>query len=48
MWARHAADTSDQQGRPLFTSVTPQDITDAVDTAGRIGDDGRACDTFAT
>lgn len=39
VWAAHATDTTDRQGQPLFTSITDQDITDAVETAGSIGDD---------
>jgi predicted metalloprotease len=39
VWANHASSTKDAKGRALFTSITEQDIQDAVDTAGTIGDD---------
>jgi uncharacterized protein len=39
VWAKHATETRDKQGRPIFTSVTAQNIQDAVDAAGSVGDD---------
>ena len=34
-----ATETKDANGQALFKSITDQDIKDAVDTAGAIGDD---------
>jgi uncharacterized protein len=39
VWANHATETKDAKGDPLFKSISAQDIQDAVDTAGAIGDD---------
>jgi uncharacterized protein len=39
VWARHAAETQDTAGMPIFVRVTPQDIQDAVNAAGAVGDD---------
>jgi predicted metalloprotease len=39
VWANHATETKDASGQALFKSITDQDIKDAVDTAGAIGDD---------
>jgi uncharacterized protein len=39
VWAKHATSTTDTSGQALFKSITDQDIKDAVDTAGAIGDD---------
>ncbi|MFC4005047.1 neutral zinc metallopeptidase [Prauserella oleivorans] len=39
VWANHATTTPTENGRPLVTEVTPQDIAAALDTASRIGDD---------
>jgi predicted metalloprotease len=39
VWAAHATQTKDAAGRPIFTSVTQQDVTDAVNAAGAVGDD---------
>jgi predicted metalloprotease len=39
VWANHATETKDNQGQALFKSITDQDIQDAVETAGAIGDD---------
>ena len=39
VWANHATETKDANGQALFKSITDQDIKDAVDTAGAIGDD---------
>ncbi|MFC4017698.1 neutral zinc metallopeptidase [Micromonospora sp. GCM10011542] len=39
-WAKHATESRDRTGQePLFTSVTPTDISEAVETAEAIGDD---------
>jgi len=38
-WAKHATETTDAGGQPLFKSITQDDIEQAVDTAGKIGDD---------
>ncbi|GAB3940317.1 hypothetical protein GCM10027614_23780 [Micromonospora vulcania] len=39
-WAKHATESKDKSGQePLFTSITPSDISDAVTTAEAIGDD---------
>jgi predicted metalloprotease len=39
VWAAHATQTKDQAGRPIFSQVTQQDIQDAVNAAGAVGDD---------
>jgi predicted metalloprotease len=39
VWARHATETTAANGKPIFNSITEQDIADAVQTAGTIGDD---------
>jgi predicted metalloprotease len=39
VWAKHATETTDAGGQPIFTSITPQDISDAISTAGSVGDD---------
>ncbi len=39
VWARHATETTDKSGHPIFTSVTQQDIDQALDAAAAIGDD---------
>jgi uncharacterized protein len=39
VWAKHATQTTDAAGHPIFTSVTQQDIQDAVNAAGAVGDD---------
>ena len=39
VWAAHATQTKDQNGQPIFTQVTQQDIRDAVNAAGSVGDD---------
>jgi predicted metalloprotease len=38
-WAHHATTVPTSSGQPLITDVTQEDITNALDTAGRIGDD---------
>jgi uncharacterized protein len=39
VWANHATETKDPNGQALFKSITQQDIDDAIQTAGTIGDD---------
>jgi predicted metalloprotease len=39
VWAKNATQTTDEQGRPLFESITEQDIGDALDAAAAVGDD---------
>jgi predicted metalloprotease len=39
VWAYHATTVPDDTGKPLITDVTEDDISRALDTAGRIGDD---------
>jgi predicted metalloprotease len=39
VWARHATETTDVAGHPIFAAVTQQDIQDAVNAAGAVGDD---------
>jgi predicted metalloprotease len=39
VWTKHATQTTDASGQPLFTSITPQDITDALEAAAAVGDD---------
>ena len=39
VWAAHATQTRDQGGQPIFKQVTQQDIQDAVNAAGSVGDD---------
>jgi predicted metalloprotease len=38
-WAKSATTTTDAGGQPLFTSISEQDIQEAVETAEAIGDD---------
>ncbi|ASW57840.1 neutral zinc metallopeptidase [Plantactinospora sp. KBS50] len=38
-WAHHATETKTRSGKAIFKSIDQQDIQDAVDTAGAIGDD---------
>jgi uncharacterized protein len=38
-WAKHATETRDANGQPIFTSVTAADIQQAMDAAGAVGDD---------
>jgi predicted metalloprotease len=38
-WAHHATTVPDASGGPLITEITADDISRALDTAGRIGDD---------
>jgi predicted metalloprotease len=39
VWAKHAESTTDTHGTPIFTSITQQDVQDAVTAAGAVGDD---------
>lgn len=39
VWTRHAAETTDAGGRPLFTRITQQDIQQALQAAAAVGDD---------
>jgi predicted metalloprotease len=39
VWASHATQTKDAAGHPIFTSVQPKDIQEAVTAAGAVGDD---------
>lgn len=38
-WAKNATGTADASGQKIFTSITEQDIREAIDTAEKIGDD---------
>jgi predicted metalloprotease len=38
-WAKNATGTDDAGGQKIFTSITPQDIQEGLDTAAAIGDD---------
>ena len=38
-WADHAETVPDESGQPLITDITDDDVSRALDTAGRIGDD---------
>jgi predicted metalloprotease len=39
VWAKHAAQTTDASGRPIFTSLTDTDIQQALEAAAAVGDD---------
>jgi uncharacterized protein len=39
VWTKHAAETADASGRPLFTQITQQDIQQALQAAAAVGDD---------
>lgn len=39
VWANHATTAAGADGKPFITSITKADISAALDTAGRIGDD---------
>ncbi|MFD9890943.1 neutral zinc metallopeptidase [Amycolatopsis sp. NPDC059027] len=39
VWANHATKTPSQSGKPLISDITQDDISRALDTASRIGDD---------
>ena len=38
-WAKHATTVPDDSGAPLIAEITPDDVSRALDTAARIGDD---------
>ena len=38
-WAKNATETTDAGGRPIFKSITQQDINDALEAAAAVGDD---------
>lgn len=38
-WAKHATGTADESGQKIVTSITEQDIAQAIDAAEKIGDD---------
>jgi predicted metalloprotease len=38
-WARHATQTTDAQGQPIFTQLTEADIAQALEAAAAVGDD---------
>ncbi|MBO4205958.1 KPN_02809 family neutral zinc metallopeptidase [Micromonospora echinofusca] len=38
-WAKNATGTADARGEKIFTSISEQDISQAIDTAEKIGDD---------
>jgi len=39
VWANHASTVPDSSGKPLISDITQEDFANALDTAGRIGDD---------
>nr|WP_296072619.1 neutral zinc metallopeptidase [uncultured Actinoplanes sp.] len=39
VWAKHATETTANNGQPIFKSLTQQDVQEGIDTAGKIGDD---------
>jgi hypothetical protein len=39
VWTKHATETTSSGGQPLFKSVTPDDINQALDAAAAVGDD---------
>ena len=39
VWMAHATQTRDRSGQPIFNQVTPQDVQDAINAAGAVGDD---------
>jgi uncharacterized protein len=39
VWANHASTVADSNGQVLISDITTQDINNALDTAGKIGDD---------
>jgi predicted metalloprotease len=38
-WTKHATETKDASGQPIFTSLTQRDIDEALDAAAAVGDD---------
>jgi predicted metalloprotease len=39
VWAKHATQTKDASGKPIFTKLTQQDIDEALNAAAAVGDD---------
>ena len=39
VWAKAATETTTKSGKPIFKSLTQQDIEEGIQTAGQIGDD---------
>jgi predicted metalloprotease len=39
VWANHASTVPDSSGKPLISNITQEDFANALDTAGKIGDD---------
>jgi uncharacterized protein len=39
VWSKHATQTTDANGQPIFTSLTDADIAQALDAAAAVGDD---------
>jgi uncharacterized protein len=39
VWAKHATETTDKDGHPIFTSITQSDIKEALAAAAAVGDD---------
>jgi predicted metalloprotease len=39
VWAKHATETKDQKGQPIFTKINDADIKEALDAAAAVGDD---------
>jgi uncharacterized protein len=39
VWTKHATETTDASGKPIFTSVTQADIRQALEAAAAVGDD---------
>ncbi len=39
VWANHASTVPDASGQPLISNITQDDFANALDTAGKIGDD---------
>jgi predicted metalloprotease len=39
VWTKHATETTSTGGQPLFTSVTADDVSQALDAAAAVGDD---------
>jgi predicted metalloprotease len=39
VWTKHATETTDAGGKPVFTSITNQDIQQALEAAAAVGDD---------
>ena len=39
VWAKHAIETTDAKGAPIFKTLTQQDVDQALEAAAAIGDD---------